>query len=110
MKPKFDLDLTQSPTVEGFSKADLKKKRNFPGAWTKKGFGPVNAPKVASGNDSGVIATGGYGTSADPVVLGESIAKEKFTAFLESLKNDENKESIEIVKTGYNTCLEAKKK
>jgi hypothetical protein len=34
---------------------------------------------------------------------------EKFMAFLESLKNDENKGTIETVRTGFEACLEAKK-
>jgi hypothetical protein len=136
-KPKFDLNTYFTPIVKTFSKKELKKRRNFPGAWTTGGYGPVNAPMVTNGGDTGAGGTfGGFTTgygAGDPVSLGESEninnfsdninydktdsngvimdkRVEKFMAFLESLKNDENKTTIETVKTGFEACLEAAKK
>jgi len=114
-KPKFDLDSTTKDFTSFFKAAN--KKRNFPGATTKRGYGPVNAPKVTDGGGF----TAGYGTGADPVVfggdagggMGEGIAdnqNEKFMAFLESLKTENNTNLIDTVKGGFETCLEAKKK
>ena len=38
----------------------------------------------------------------------ESVHKEKFRTFLESLKTDKNDKIVEIVKRGFELCLEAK--
>ena len=106
MIQKIDFDFTIPSKVLGISKKELKKQRNFPGAW-RGGYGPVNAPMVANGGS--MISTTGYGTAADPVTFGDGgsalgEAKEaKFLNFLESLKtdNDENNILIECVINGF---------
>jgi len=113
-KFEFDYDSTTPSTVVGISKTEAKKKRNFPGAWTKRGFGQVNAPKVAGGGS--LVSTIGYGTAGDPVTtpageagaLGEA-KEEKFLVFLESLKSDVNLNLIEVVKKGFSIYLESEK-
>ena len=110
MTKKFDYDFTEPSKVIGIDPKELKKKRNFPGAWTKGAYGPANAPKVVGGGS--MVSTIGYGTAGDPVTtpageagaLGES-TEEKFITFLESLKSEDNSNLIEIVKNGFNVCF-----
>lgn len=98
------------------------KGRDFKGACTSQGYGPVNAPKVTSGGgftdygpsdpvSTGPSADGGAmgGMDAGGGGMGESI-NEKFISFLESMATDENADLIETVKTGYITINEAKDK
>ena len=96
------------------------KGRNFKGACTKNGYGPVNAPTVTSGggftdydNNSnsgssmgmssdggamgGMDAGGGMGESNDSI----------FISFLESMKTDSNVGIIDAVKKGFNIIVEA---
>jgi len=106
MTKKFDFDFTTPSKVVGLTPEDLKK-RNFPGATTKGGYGPANAPKVANGGS--MISTIGYGTAGDPVVTGAGSAlgesrDEKFILFLESLKSEGNSKLIEVLKDGFNYC------
>lgn len=107
---KFDYDFTLPSVVQRISSDLIKKKRNFPGSMTSRGFGPVNAPAVASGDDNGIIATGGYETAADPVSVGVTESNEtKFKSFLESLETPNNKELLGIVKEGFEAFIETKK-
>lgn len=115
MTKKFDFDFSipQGSKIVNFSDEDIKKKRNFKGAWTGKNkgaYGPANAPMVANGGS--MVSTLGYGTPADPVSfpaggIGES-RNEKFLKFLESLSSETNSKLIDVVKNGFTACLEAK--
>jgi hypothetical protein len=95
------------------------KGRDFKGATTKNGYGPVNAPKVTSGGgftdygndpvstgpsaDGGAMGDGG-GMGGG---MGES-ADVKFVAFLESLKGEDTAEFIDVIKAGFMAINETK--
>jgi len=110
MTKKIDLDYDFSlpSVVVGVDEKELKKKRNFPGSYTKNAYGPANAPKVANGK--GLISTIGYGTPADPVSFGDGggalgeAREEKFMSFLESLSDKDNSNIIDAIKQGFDLC------
>lgn len=102
---------------------EIKGKRKFKGASTRRGYGPAaysfqtafapTALDTAGGgslnwsgiNDSGVnigsnTATGPAGPAT------EAILKEKFIPFVESLETEHNKNLIKIIKTGFDACFE----
>lgn len=97
------------------------KGRDFKGAYTSRGYGPVNAPKVTSGGgftdygpsdpvSTGPSADGGAmgGMDAGGAGMGES-RDDKFISFLESLKDGKNEHLLEAIKEGFTSITEAKK-
>ena len=105
---------------------EIKGKRKFKGASTRKGYGPVSysfqkafAPSAldtAGGgslnwsgiNDSGVnigsnTATGPAGPATEAILV------DKFIPFLESLETEQNSQLIKTIKTGFDACFESEK-
>ena len=93
---------------------DTKKQRNFKGASTKKGFGPVNAPAMgANGSkEQGVIATGGYGADAGGAggnggatggVMASVEGGKMFGEFMESITTPDNTDIISTIMEAYQT-------
>ncbi len=86
-----------------YAEKDKKKKRDFKGAWTKRGWGPVFDPAMKNTMSSTV---GGAGEMTMPagsdgaVTMGESLDA-KFIGLLESLRTDENSDVIDVIREGF---------
>ena len=84
-----------------YAEKDKKKKRNFKGAWTNRGYGPVFDPSMRNTMSSTV---GGAGEMTMPAgdggALGES-RDEKFIGLLESLRTEHNSSEIDVIKEGF---------
>lgn len=91
-----------------FQMPEQAKKRNFPGASTKRGFGPAFGPgnpafKTMNSDLSGgaVVDAGG-----DAGGMGESMDA-KFIGLLESLRTESNTTQIDLIKQGFAAVYES---
>ena len=102
---------------------EIKGKRKFKGASTRRGYGPASysfntafAPSaldtVGGGylNWSGINANGvniGSNTPTGPAgPATEAILVDKFIPFLESLETEQNSQLIKTIKIGFDACFE----
>lgn len=88
------------------------KERKFPGASTRRGFGPAFGPsnpsfKTMNSDVSGGAVDGGAMGGGDAGGgMGESM-NAKFIGLLESLRNDTNSEQIDLIKQGFSVIHES---
>jgi hypothetical protein len=87
-----------------YAEKDKKKKRNFSGAWTKRGWGPVFDPAMKNTMSSTVGGAGEMtmpaGSGDGAVAMGES-RDAKFIGLLEALRTDVNSSAIDTIIEGF---------
>lgn len=87
-----------------YAEKDKKKKRDFKGAWTKRGWGPVFDPAMKNTMSSTVGGAGEMtmpaGSGDGAVAMGES-RDAKFIGLLEALRTPENSEVIDVIREGF---------
>lgn len=83
-----------------------KNKRKFPGATTKRGYGPAFDPTNPSFKTmNSALTDGGDGGGDAGGAMGESMDA-KFIGLLESLRTEVNSEQIDLIRQGFDVTHE----